>query len=878
MKFRPGDYSDERNVFYDGVDKLGYDNRITHFNSTYDSFRVKNGNKVQIVRTSSNNEPFVRGDNVNGTRYIIGYYDDLSDYVVGTVYGNGYILEFTANKNLTLWRPGWFDTLVTVTPKAIPDSSTADGGSFNVVGEDTSKTLDSLYQTFVIRDKVTRAAGDPEKATQFDYGKYYVVQYKIDNGEIKSTNPIRCTKDGELTVTISLGKAVGDGFIFNSNVNVYFGDIYVSDKAGSNTPGGGDKPVDPSKPSFAVNIAAGIQNGTVTTNAKGGEADEGAEITVTATPATGYKLGAITVKTAGNKDVPVTNGKFTMPAEAVTVSATFEKDGGTGTNPPSELPNAPGVARSDTPLSTINYRWYKNAPTDGEVFKAAINKDTSLGFTAAMVVNKGTDAAPNWWAYSEGMKEERQIILQEVVLLKVDGTDTAYVPVGSGNDLTSYLTNEKYVDSTVTLPIAGDNAGVKAASGYNNVTTTTRTDLSLTTVFVVKAATSGDLVQYTQNNRPATVNNTNGVAFKVGDSVTLYGNNTSADGAEWVAAKIDGVVKGTPELSGANAKTWTYTVAAADDANDNGEITLGESVEYKVSVDGKIQEGFFSGTKTIPSTDLKGAKAIVIRYATVNNVRTPVYFTNKSDASTYVMAKGSLAFDDAFGTHANSQGTVELVSAVPVSFGTAAGAAGAYALLAKLETEKNGITGTSIAAFSDGTEIENVAVGTTLTLTGKDNNGNKYLVVTTDAKGTVKYLNTPGAASAALTGKHTVAETDTKAEINVLIPVKELTVDLTTAKKGGQALTTVVPFNGLTGLAATSTYTYTGAAEDSKTPANGSSYDITTNVTAGAGYTLKDLTKDGIKLTNGDSNDKVAFFAPNTDGTIQVVLTVKTTS
>jgi hypothetical protein len=55
------------------------------------------------------------------------------------------------------------------------------------------------------------------------------------------------------------------------------------------------------------------------------EAAEGTEITITATPAEGYELDAITVKDADDAEVTVTDGKFNMPAKAVTVTVTFKQ-------------------------------------------------------------------------------------------------------------------------------------------------------------------------------------------------------------------------------------------------------------------------------------------------------------------------------------------------------------------------------------------------------------------------------------------------------------------------------------------------------------------------------------------------------------------------
>lgn len=71
---------------------------------------------------------------------------------------------------------------------------------------------------------------------------------------------------------------------------------------------------------YAVNVALGIQNGTVTTDVP--EAAEGDTVTVTATPADGYRLVAIIVN---NGDVAVSGNTFVMPAQEVLVTATFEE-------------------------------------------------------------------------------------------------------------------------------------------------------------------------------------------------------------------------------------------------------------------------------------------------------------------------------------------------------------------------------------------------------------------------------------------------------------------------------------------------------------------------------------------------------------------------
>ena len=76
-------------------------------------------------------------------------------------------------------------------------------------------------------------------------------------------------------------------------------------------------------PTYAVTIADGIENGTV--EADPTEAYEGDKVTLTITPAEGYELDALSVKN-GEDDVEVAaDYTFTMPAAAVTVSATFKE-------------------------------------------------------------------------------------------------------------------------------------------------------------------------------------------------------------------------------------------------------------------------------------------------------------------------------------------------------------------------------------------------------------------------------------------------------------------------------------------------------------------------------------------------------------------------
>ena len=63
-------------------------------------------------------------------------------------------------------------------------------------------------------------------------------------------------------------------------------------------------------------------------NASKSSAQEGEEITLSYTTNNGYLFVKVTVKDSDNQEVSVNNGKFTMPASDVTVSATFERASG----------------------------------------------------------------------------------------------------------------------------------------------------------------------------------------------------------------------------------------------------------------------------------------------------------------------------------------------------------------------------------------------------------------------------------------------------------------------------------------------------------------------------------------------------------------------
>ncbi len=77
--------------------------------------------------------------------------------------------------------------------------------------------------------------------------------------------------------------------------------------------------------SFHAITVETAENGAVSADLT--EAYEGQTVTLTATPAAGYRLGAFTVLDAGGSEIPVDGNSFAMPDSPVTVTASFIPDG-----------------------------------------------------------------------------------------------------------------------------------------------------------------------------------------------------------------------------------------------------------------------------------------------------------------------------------------------------------------------------------------------------------------------------------------------------------------------------------------------------------------------------------------------------------------------
>lgn len=137
--------------------------------------------------------------------------------------------------------------------------------------------------------------------------------------------------DSAYTVTMSgsVDTSAATAETKNINVSVNLTGIYVHNDAGDTTATvqvsyDVTEAVAPAK-KYDITVTAS-ENGTVTPSAA--TAAENDEVILTVTPDKGYKLGTLTVKDANGTEIDVSaDYKFTMPAKAVTVTATFVEEG-----------------------------------------------------------------------------------------------------------------------------------------------------------------------------------------------------------------------------------------------------------------------------------------------------------------------------------------------------------------------------------------------------------------------------------------------------------------------------------------------------------------------------------------------------------------------
>ena len=201
---------------------------------------------------------------------------------------------------------------------------------------------------------VTKADGSEVTATKVENGKYTfempeepvaVHANAEDIGADERTITVSDAENGEV-ITVPGNKAtVGDDVAFIATPD----EGYKLEKVAYTIEGSDADPVEvtntnpfkmpagnitvtatftkveePAKPEYDIAVLNNDKNGNVSVNIK--KAVAGTEVPVTATANEDYKLVEIIVTAVNGTEVTVTDGKFTMPACGVVVSATFEAE------------------------------------------------------------------------------------------------------------------------------------------------------------------------------------------------------------------------------------------------------------------------------------------------------------------------------------------------------------------------------------------------------------------------------------------------------------------------------------------------------------------------------------------------------------------------
>lgn len=145
---------------------------------------------------------------------------------------------------------------------------------------------------------------------------------------------------------------------------------------------------------YTVGIGTTV-NGTVSADCT--EAEEGQEVSLTITPASGYELDKVSVTTATGAAVTVSDNKFTMPAENVSVTATFKACASTKTWTYSVVKNSSPNFVAGTPVTVNNATW---SITMGEKVGAPTSNGAPTNAYSSCGWKWGDSSSKYWKSYT----------------------------------------------------------------------------------------------------------------------------------------------------------------------------------------------------------------------------------------------------------------------------------------------------------------------------------------------------------------------------------------------------------------------------------------------------------------------------------------------
>ncbi len=248
----------------------------------------------------------------------------------------------------------------------------------------------------------TMPAGNVTVSASFQKSVYTVsVDKNIQNGKVTVDS-----ENASMGDTVTVTAAPEEGYELDT-ITVTSGDQNVEVTDGTFTMPAGNVTVSASfqKSVYTISVDKNIKNGKVTVKPE--KASMGNTVTVSATPEEGYELDAITV-TSGKTAVTVKDGKFTMPAGNVTVSATFKKAAA-----PSPEPSVSTTTTVSTDVST-------DIPSaDKKAIEAVLDDASVEGIEKAADTGDILDAA----GVTEADTKAKQVEIKITTKVVAEGAD-----------------------------------------------------------------------------------------------------------------------------------------------------------------------------------------------------------------------------------------------------------------------------------------------------------------------------------------------------------------------------------------------------------------------------------------------------------------------
>ncbi|MBQ6681431.1 MAG: chitobiase/beta-hexosaminidase C-terminal domain-containing protein [Prevotella sp.] len=311
-------------------------------------------------------------------------------------------------------------------------------------------------------------------------------------------------------------------------------------------------------PTSNVTIDGGITNGSLA--ASSATAQEGSTVTITATPAAGYRLSYITV-TDGSNNISVSGSgntrTFKMPATAVTVSAVF-----------AALPTITITAPSNGTVTTSPASYAEEGAT------VTITATPNSGYAlSAITVTDGNDDAVTVTSNQFTMPSSNVTVTATFVQSQVSAGDRWNFTTMNSSDDAAYTSDANWNSST-----SNSRAIYSNAFSASKATDATYTTTAIEQIYGMKfQRVSGGSMS--SNNykiyKPTSASATDGylsldasnLAIKLtdlaaGDKLTIYASGSSSKGFTLTNATVtDG---GATKVTGTNIETEITVTAAGD--------------------------------------------------------------------------------------------------------------------------------------------------------------------------------------------------------------------------------------------------------------------------------------------------------------------------